>query len=357
MADPVSGPRSDQRRYVIAIQPDVLAAPAFSARWVERLTELGHEARLISVRDPDFLERVQECDGFLSWFPPLAGPRESGRRVLSALSHATDLVVHPDWRSCWHFDDKAAQAYLLQAAGIPMPATRVFWRFDEAMKFFRTAEYPLVLKLSAGFRAVNVGLLRNRAEAERMARRLFGGGVSSLRPRRFEGLRAAVRPLRNWLRRRLGRAPLAPRVLQRDFMLVQEFVRGNDFDLRVTIIGDRAFVAHRRNRPNDFRASGSGNTDLEPSILDADAIRLVFRAAQTLRMPSMCADVLRSAGNPVISEISHYFESWQIHLCPGHWRVAGDELTWIDGPMYAEDAILDDFLGRVGSSRTSNSTA
>jgi hypothetical protein len=342
--------------FKIAIQPDVLSNQSFSERWVARLTELGHDVQLVSVRDPDFLERVKACDGFLWWFPPLPYPRELGKRLLPALDHATsvhatNVFVHPDWRSCWHFDDKVAQTYLLQAVGIPMPRTWVLWRYDEAIEFCRTAQYPLVIKLSSGFRSENVGLLRDRPEAERMARRFFGAGVSALHPRRFESLRAATRPFRNWLQLRRGRAPLSPPVVHRNHMLVQEFVAGNDFDTRVTIIGDRAFSWRRGNRPNDFRASGGGFNDYDPGKIDRDALLLAFQAAQTLRMPSVCFDILRRGGSPVITELSYFYESHLVAACPGHWRKRDGELEWVEGSMRAEDAVLDDFLARLTSFR------
>lgn len=338
----------------IAIQPNVLRLlndPPFSDRWIERLAQMGHDVQLVNVRDADFFERVSACDAFLWWFPPLPFPRELGKRLLTALEQMPNLLVAPDWRSCWHFDDKIAQSYLLQAAGIPMPHTRVLWRYDEAIEYCRTAQYPLVIKLSAGYRSENVGLLRNRGEAERMARRLFGTGVLSLAPRRFELLRIATRPLRNFLRLRRGRAPLSAPVLHQNSMLVQEFVAGNEFDTRVTIIGDRAFAFRRGNRPNDFRASGGGRNDTDPANIEADAIRLAFHVAQTLRMPSMSTDVLRRDGKPLITEVSYYYEPPLIRACPGHWRLRENELEWVEGSMRAEDAILDDFLARLTSFR------
>jgi hypothetical protein len=312
---------------------------------------MGHDVRVVSVRDADFFERIADCDGFLWWFPPLPFPRELGKRLLSALDHATKLVVQPDWRSCWHFDDKVAQTYLLQAAGIPMPRTCVLWRYDEAIEYCRSAQYPMVIKLPSGYRSENVGLLRDRAEAERMARRLFGAGVTSLRPRRLESVRAAVRPLRNWLHVKRGGAPLIPPVVHRGCMLVQEFIDGNEFDTRVTIIGDRAFAFRRGNRPDDFRASGGGLNDADPAKIDLDAIRLAFRAARALQMPSMSTDILRRGGTLLITEVSYYYETPLIRACPGHWRLRGDQLRWIDGVMLAEDAILEDFIARLTSFR------
>lgn len=47
--------------------------------------------------------------------------------------------------------------------------------------------------------------------------------------------------------------------LTKKYVYFQDFIPGNDFDTRVTIIGDRAFGFTRNVRPGDFRASGSGN--------------------------------------------------------------------------------------------------
>ena len=338
-------------KFKIAIQPDLLPQNSFSDRWIPRLKELGHDVRLVMVSDLHFLEQVSECDGFLWWFPPLPRAREVGKIVMPALSHAANVMVHPDLRSCWHFDDKLAQAYLLQAAGVATPKTQVFWRYDRAVEFFRNATYPLVTKLRSGVRSENVMLLRSEAEAVRMARRLFGRGVEMLRPPRFAALRVISRPIRSILRLGLGYPPLPRPEIHRGYMLVQEFVDGNEFDTRITIIGDRAFAFRRANRPNDFRASGSHLKDDDPSKIALDSVRLAFDAARALQMPALCFDVLRQNGKPVITEISYYFNAPSIRECPGHWRDRDGELEWQAGSTHAEDAVLDDFLLRLTSFR------
>jgi len=341
----------DRVKYTIGIQPDLLPENSFSDRWIPQLTAMGHEVRQLMVSDPDFIERVSECDGFLWWFPPLPRARDVGKRILPALDHAAHVMVHPDMRSCWHFDDKVAQTYLLQASGVATPKTWVFWRYDHAVAFFRTAQYPLVMKLASGVRSQNVALLRDATHAARMARRMFSKGAETLDPRSFAMLRVASRPLRNAIRRALSLPPLPLPEVHRNYMLVQEFIAGNDFDTRVNIIGNRAFAFRRANRPNDFRASGSRNPDDDPSKIALDAIRLAFDASKKLRMPILCFDILRRKDEPVITEISYYFNALTIGQCPGHWRMSGGELEWMDGRMRAEDAVLEDFLERLSSFR------
>lgn len=344
---------------MIAIQPDNQRLTSgrhqsFSDRWVELAREAGHEVRLVNALSPSFFDQLDGCDGFMWWFAHLPFPRNFAKRLLPAIEHGLGIPVFPDWRTIWHFDDKIAQSYLLQAAGIPIPQTWVFWRLDEARAFCRNATYPLVIKLASGIVSENVRLLRSPGEAEYWICRLFGPGLVSLeRPRAFrprtglERLRGAARLLLT------GRLPDPGRFadVQKGYLLVQGFIPGNEFDLRVTVFGDRAFGFRRFNRPNDFRASGSGRIDWDPSPIETDAVRLAFRVAQVLKTQEIAVDVLRRGGEHVIGEISYYYEGWAIHACPGHWRLFGDwdtgELRWMQGQVLPEDAIWENFLAHV----------
>ncbi|HTF89460.1 MAG TPA: hypothetical protein VK843_13695 [Planctomycetota bacterium] len=236
---------------------------------------------------------------------------------------------------------------MFQAAGIPIPRTAVFWRFEEAMAFFRQARYPLVIKLSFGFRGNNVGLLRSRAEAEAMARRLFGPGLATLQPSRFASLRDALRPIRAGLCDLLGTEPTRSPLREQSCMLVQEFIPGNDYDTRVNVIGDRAFAWRRGNAPNDFRASGAGRQDVDPAKIDQRAVGLAYGTARALGMRTAAVDMLCHDGEFVVSEVSYYFEPFLVRRCIGHWLFDGDEPRWVDGVVEPETAILEDFLLRL----------
>jgi hypothetical protein len=76
-----------------------------------------------------------------------------------------------------------------------------------------------------------------------------------------------------------------------------------------------------------------------------------YRVADVLRTPTICVDVLRSAGKPLIAELSYHYESRLLRACHGHWRREGETLQWIDEKLLPEDAILDDFLARLTSFR------
>ena len=273
-------------------------------------------------------------------------------RLLPVLEFRLGLAVYPDWNTCWHYDDKIAQRYLLEAAGLPIAPTWVWFDATAARQWASAAPYPLVLKLASGAGSCNVRLVRTEKEAASWIGRLFGPGVFSL-----------SRAASPWSWRTLlgvcaktlsGRRPL-PGVdrWHRNYVLFQEFLRDNPFDTRITVIGNRAFGFRRFNRPNDFRASGSGRLDYAPGAIDERFIRLALSTSARLATQSCAIDGLYRDGEPVLGEISYTYVSCAVQQCPGHWELHGDpetgELVWRDGHMWPEEAQIQDFLVRLNA--------
>lgn len=346
--------------YSIAIQPDELTQKngekqSFSTRWAARAAESGVSVRMVDVYAADLFDRLTGCDGFMWRFGYSPNPRLFAKRLLPAIEHGLGIPTFPSFETAWHFEDKIAQSYLLQAAGLPAPATWVFWDRESARDFCRAATYPLVLKLSFGYQSANVRLLNGIEDAEYWIAQLFGSGLTGLQPpasRPRDSIRRAKGALRH-LRGAPVHQDLECCELQHGYFYVQQFMPGNDFDIRLTVIGDRAFAFRRFNRPGDFRASGSGRIDWDPQPIDEDSIRLAFRTARQLQTQSLGIDLLQDGRRKVVAEISYTYASWAVRDCPGHWVLRGDTATgplcWIEGSMHPEDAIFDDFVARLRS--------
>jgi glutathione synthase/RimK-type ligase-like ATP-grasp enzyme len=342
---------------IVAIQPDDYTNPktpekpdASSGRWAELLAAAGHTVRWVEVRRADILEQLRGCDGFMWRWAHFRGMYQIARRLLPVLEQRLGLAVYPDWNTCWHYDDKIAQRYLLEAAGLPLPRTWVWFDAAAAGRWARTASYPLVLKLSSGVASNNVRLVRNPREAARWIHRLFGSGVFGLSPGASPWSWRTLR--RVAAKKLLGAQPL-PSVDQwhRNYVLFQEFLRDNSFDTRIVVIGHRAFGFRRSNRPGDFRASGSGLIDYTPGAIDERFVRLAFTTAAKLGTQSCGIDGLYRDGEPVIGEISYTYPIFRVRGCPGHWQLRGDpatgELAWHEGQMWPEEAQIQDFLLRL----------
>jgi len=294
----------------------------------------------------------------------LGGMFQIAQRLLPVLERELGMLVYPDQNTCWHYDDKVAQAYLFQALGILTPTTWCWFTHAAARDWIRSADFPLVLKLARGAGSDNIRLLQSAADAEFWAHRLFQSGTKSLEEPIASIHDAADerRPPWPWATRARAAAkallkgqplwqPPPEWPLEKNYVLFQEFLPNNEFDTRVTVIGRRAFAFRRLNREGDFRASGSGRLDYTPEAIDPQFVRLAFTVAKLLRAQSCAIDGLYRRGKVVVSEVSYTYVSSAVQACPGHWQLEGEadsgRLVWHAGSMWPEEAQIEGFLARL----------
>lgn len=332
----------------------------FEQRWPEFLRKHGAEVRMLDLARGDWIEQVRPCDAVMWHFHHDPFHHLLAPPLLRVIEQQHGKTVFPDQPAAWHFDNKIAQTHLLRSLGLPVPQTWIFWSRADALAWAGAADYPVVAKLSCGAGSSNVRLLRTPAEVRRWIGKMFSrAGIfpASAYPRGTSRALIALHGLLRFVRRcasvpayvlGLSGTPL-PRqywMPQRDYALFQEFLPGNDCDTRVTIIGDRAFAYRRMNRPDDFRASGSGNFNTDPAQIDPRCIRLAFEASRKLGAQSTAFDFLFKGPQrePVIIEISYAYVSWVVESCPGHWD---GKLNWHEGRMWPEEAHVLDLLARI----------
>lgn len=95
--------------------------------------------------------------------------------------------------------------------------------------------------------------------------------------------------------------------------LVQEY-HFNKQDLRICVIGRKAFGFERQNRPNDFRASGSGQIIYSPE-LPLECVQMAFQICEALNVTSMCFDFLKTENQWLISEMSYTYRPEAVEGC------------------------------------------
>lgn len=343
-------------RPVIAVHP---SPGSWSDRWIAGLRDRGLEPLLVNALSSDLLVQLRGADAFLwHWFhgDPAAWLVARG---LFAACHAAGIPTVPDLGSALHFDDKIAQKHLFDAIEAPAVPTWVFTDRDEALDWVASATFPKVWKLRRGAGSSNVRLVRTRAEAEGLVRQAFGKGFDPA-PALFDDAATKARNTRDLaalagkIKRLPGtlatlRARRAAESPERGYAYFQELVPDNLHDVRVTVIGDRAFTFRRGVRPGDFRASGSG--DLRhvqgPEEADLDAVREAFSLARRLGSPSLAFDFLVAPGGKrLVVEMSYAYLSSAVHGCAGHFT---PDLAWVPGHVWPEEAILEDLLARLAT--------
>jgi glutathione synthase/RimK-type ligase-like ATP-grasp enzyme len=331
---------------------------SFSDRWIEVCNTKSIPFIRLNCNSTDI---VQRCSGVqaLLWHWSLGNVAEqlAARQIITALQQMGTLVF-PDVATCWHYDDKVAQKFLLEAIAAPLIPTWVFTNSKEADKWVASASWPKVFKLRCGAGSGNVWLVRSRKQGEALCRRAFGRGFAAHRGYLFDvGVRVRRTKNRQDLWQKLRRAPQSiisllemrrglPR--QRGYAYFQEFLPGNAFDTRITVIGQRAFGFLRKNRPDDFRASGSGQLVYDPDQVDKRCVEIAFQVAEKLGTQSLAFDFLFDVNQePKIGEISYCYVASAVHACRGHWD---HNLRWQEGQVWPQDAILEDLVCALDSS-------
>ncbi len=236
------------------------------------------------------------------------------------------IPVFPNTSTCWHYDDKIGQKYLLEAIGAALAPTHVFYNLADALCWIDKASFPKVFKLSKGAGSTNVRLVHNAHEARALAKRAMtrgfwpSAGYTQDAQKRFRAARkrgdlfsvlrrmpAVLAKIRQ-INHALGR--------ERGYVYFQDFIPGNDFDTRITIIGNRAFGFTRNVRPGDFRASGSGDINYDVSRINMQCVRTAFEVAQKIASQSLAFDfVLDENRRPLILEVSYCYDPRAVYAC------------------------------------------
>jgi len=332
---------------------------SYSDRWIAYCDRHAIPYRVVNCLNSVIIEQLASSDALL-WHWHHGDPREQlvARHVVMA-AEAMGVAVFPSTSTCWHFDDKIAQKYLLEAIGAPLVPTYTFYGLKEASHWIDRASFPKVFKLRKGAGSGNVKLVHSPTEARAFARRAFSAGFSPIPDYLHDALkryRAARR--RGDLLDVVRRIPQVLASIRRNnklmgremgYIYFQDFVPDNAFDTRVTVIGERAFAFTRNVRPGDFRASGSGDIVYDPQRIHQKCVEIALKVTHKIGSQSMAFDfVLAENKQPLILEVSYCYNAQAVYSCPGHWDA---NLNWHQGHIWPQDAILIDLLNNVYPSK------
>lgn len=335
---------------------------SFSEGWLQYCIEHGIDYKIVNCYDSRIIGYLKGIDGLL-WHWVYYEPVDLliARQIIQSVN-MMGISVFPNIATCWHFDDKIGQKYLLESIEAPLIPTYIFFDKHEAMAWIDKTEFPKVFKLRCGAGSQNVKLIKTRKEAAKLCEKAFSKGFNSNNSY-FSDAKTKIRNVKN-INEFLEKLKRMPKVIahnlrrkhflqvqqvQYGYIYFQDFLPNNNFDTRITVIGNRAFVFTRNIRPNDFRASGSGDIHYNLNRVDKRCIKIAFDTAIKLKTQSLAFDFLFDRNNnPKIAEVSYCYQNKAIYNCPGHWD---KNLTWHSGHMWPEDAIIEDIISEIYSKK------
>lgn len=323
----------------------------FSRDWISYCERNKIDYKIVNCYDSNIVAELADCD-LLMFHHHHAGPRDVlfAKQLLFSLQQSGNKVF-PDFNTCWHFDDKLGQKYLLEAIQAPMAPTWAFYEKSMALDWAQKASFPKVFKLRGGAGSSNVKLINSKSEAFKIINKAYGRGFSSYN--KWDDLKEHIRKSKGDKKSVLGILGSFKRLFtatrfshiagrQKGYVLFQEFIAGNTFDIRVVVIADKAFAIKRLVRKDDFRASGSGHILYAKEEIDERCVKIAFETTHKLQGQCVAYDFVFTAENkPLIVEINYGFAHEAYFPCPGYWD---KEMNWYETKFNSADMIIESML-------------
>lgn len=321
----------------------------FLKKYEEILDYNGIDHIRLDASQADFWEKVRTLDLFIFRWKHFDTDRQIAHTIIPVIEKEMGTKCFPDWKTCWHYDDKIKEYYLLKQHGFPVIDSYIFWEKKAALDWLKTAKFPVVFKLKGGAGSTNVILVEDKKYAKRLINKMFGRGIlperffdrNAVRFKHFNLYKEIHHLGGNILRKMRGEDVSSFWQLHKNYVLFQKFLPNNDYDTRVAVIGNRASAFRRYVRENDFRASGSKNLDMDRSKVDLDFVKIGMDISKKLGFQSMAYDFIYDDEKPALVEISYTYPD-EHAFSTGYWD---SNLKWHEGRFWPQYFQLMDVLG------------
>jgi len=325
---------------------------SFSVHWINYCKKYKVPYKLVNCYNSNIIDQLKDCDGLMWHWPQWDSKSILFARQLTYSLEQAGKKVFPDSLTCWHFDDKLGQKYLFEALGINSIPTWIFYDKSTAIKWIKNTEFPKVFKLRGGASSENVILVRTKAHANKLIKKAFGRGFNISNQRNIfydriskfkkdRSLENLIHVTKGIIRMFIKKYDEKMRCRDKGYIYFQDFVSGNNSDIRLVIVGNKCFGIRRYFRKNDFRASGSGIKDYNHKLISIDCVKAAFDTAKLLKMQSVAFDFILQNNQYKLIEVSYAFVSYNF---PGYWD---SNLKWYDGPISPQKAMIEDFIDQI----------
>jgi len=319
----------------------------FSVRWLQYCEAANIPYKIVDCYRNDIIQQLQGCTALMWHFNHANSKSTLFAKQLMYSVEELGIKAFPSYKTVWHFDDKVGQKYLLEALQAPLVPSYVFYTKKEALDWVNNTSFPKVFKLRGGAGSQNVQLVHAKSEAVRLVNKAFGRGFSQYdgwsnfkeRLRKYKtGITTFTDVCKGFIR--IFYTTEFAKVAGRDkgYIYFQDFIDNNDCDIRIIVIGEKAFAMKRMVRENDFRASGSGITFYKKELFDEGSVKIAFDLTQKIKAQCLAFDFVYKDGAPLILEISYGFAITIYDACEGYWDT---DLNWHEGKFIPQNWIVD----------------
>ncbi len=327
----------------------------YSDKWIEYCQKYNINYKIVNCYNNNIIQELKECNALLWHWIHIDYKAQLFARGLIASLEAINFPVYPNIRTCWHFDDKLGQKYLLEAIDAPIVNNYAFFDKKSATNWINSTTFPKVFKLRNGAGAHNVQLIHSKKEAKKYINKIFGSGFQAY-------YRGGVLKDKIWHFKRdksfktffeIGAGVIryffphkiySMLPIEKNYLYAQDFIPNCDHDIRVFVIGNRAVTKKRMVRDGDFRASGSGKMSWDIGEEGKECVKVAFEISKKLQTQSLAFDFVKDIDGYKIVEISYAASPRGFPKSPGYWT---QDLEWIEASLRVEYFIIEDLINSL----------
>lgn len=343
-------------KVLINQRPGLQHSTSWSNPWEEYLKENNIQYDKVDLFAVEAIETLKKYDVLLWHFGQYSLVDMLEARSILYSAKMLGLKVFPDYCDAWHFDDKVAEMYALQAVGAPIPKSQVYYSITTLRKALEDGkiDFPIVAKLRTGSGSHNVKLIHNEGHLLRYAKIMFGKGFKpapSLIYKTTSNIRSSHDKAA--FLAKLKRAPEFIRTRrnakkfpnEKGYVYLQEFIPSDGFDMKVVVVGDKLSGLYRPIRSHDFRASGGGEVLYNKDMFTENIIRSAFATADAIGFKCVGFDYVvdNRTGEGKIVEMSYGFSHTAV-MGMGGWF--DRNCQWHEGALNAPKELLKNLLER-----------
>tara|TARA_R110001592_G_scaffold363394_1_gene687419 strand:- start:62705 stop:63832 length:1128 start_codon:yes stop_codon:yes gene_type:complete len=233
------------------------------------------------------------------------------------------IQCFPSHKEIWSYEDKINLNYLYKFHKVPHVPTFISHNKVETLEFLNQTEYPLVSKIINGSASKGVHLIKNKKKAEKFVKKVFAEGMSTY-----------------W-----------PGFGQKNYVYFQPLIKHKGYDLRIIIVGDKAFGYYKMVPKNDFRASGS--MLIRKTNLPVEAVEIALNIKNKFSHTFLAVDFLEDSksGNFMVLETSVFVDIYTssqaiVNGLPGYYKIATApfRMEFCQGEVWLQELILEELL-------------
>ena len=303
----------------------------WETEWIKYCNDNAIEYEVIDCFRTDIAKKLKEFKYLVWHYQNYVLQEMMFARSILNIAENLGIKVFPDFKTSWHYDDKVSETLLLDSVNSQIPK---FWFFAEKKKALswmeKSATFPIVAKLKTGAGSHNVKMIKNKSQGKSYVKKMFGSGLKaspSILFKASSNLKSA-----KTLEAKIERIKKIPSFLltltrakrfgrEKDYVYFQEFIPNDGFDIKLVVIGDKAFFLVRNIREGDFRASGGGNGVYDKELIPNNVIKSAFETSEKLNLQCMGYDYVvdKITKEGKIIEMSFGFSHTHLQGANGYW--------------------------------------